>query len=481
MDRTPAPTPPGATSPASPPAPDVEGLRRIPKPGRFVVLGLLFVIYVIAGKLGLSLAFVNASASAVWPPTGIALAAFLLLGESVWPVILLGAFVVNVTTAGTVVTSLFIAAGNTLEAAVAAALVKRFAHGAHAFERARTAFTFLALAAVFATTVSATMGVVTLAVANLVQWSDFGAVWLTWWLGDANGSLLIAPLLLLWARPGKFQWTASHKIEAIAVGVGLALVGAFVFGGFVLRPTPGQVYPLEFLCLPLFVWAAFRLSQREAITAVFVIASIAVWGTLHGIGPFARPDPNESLLLLQAFMGVATVTTLALSAEVSERRAVEERLLHLAVSDPMTGLANYRQLITSLEREIERSRRTARSFSILFLDVDHLKKINDSHGHLVGSAALRRVAAVLRRSSRTIDTVARFGGDEFAVVLPEAEEPAARQVMSRVAAHLAADETRPSIGVSAGVAVFPRDGKTLEELLGAADKALYQSKAVRRG
>ena len=454
--------------------------RRFARPNRYLVWAVLLVVYVLSGKVGLSMAFLNASASSVWPPTGIALAAFLLLGERVWPAIFVGAVLVNVTTAGTVLTSLAIASGNTLEAAIAAVLVRRFAHGAHSFDKAADAFVFAGLASALATTVSATMGVGTLAMAGLVSPGAFGSVWLTWWLGDLNGSLIVAPLVLLWARGRRLPWTRAQRIEASILFTAVVVVSYIVFGGVFHRPV-GNAYPLEFMSLPLFVWAAFRLSQREAVTAVFIATSVAVWGTLHAHGPFARQDPNESLLLLQAFMAVAALMTLALAAEVADRHSVEERLLHLAVSDAMTGIANYRHLVAALEREIARSRRTERGFSILFLDLDHLKKINDQHGHLVGSEALRRVARVLKRSSRAIDTVARFGGDEFAVVLPEADEAAARMVMSRISNHLANDDAQPPVAVSAGVAVFPRDGKTLEDLLNAADKALYRAKSARAG
>src|SRR5437870_4868381 len=142
------------------------------------------------------------------------------------------------------------------------------------------------------------------------------------------------------------------------------------------------------------------------------------------------------------------------------RRRVEARLLHLSVSDPLTGLANYRQLMAALEGEIQRSQRTERPFAVVLLDVDGLKRINDRHGHLVGSLALCRVAAVLQLSCRAIDTAARFGGDEFALVLPEADEAAAGLVMRRVSERLAWDTDTPRVTVSLGAAVYPGDGTT---------------------
>src|SRR2546427_322620 len=344
--------------------------------------------YLVAGKVGLQVAYAHPSATVVWPPSGLTLAAFLLLGYEVWPAILLGAFLVNITTAGDVATSAAIAAGNTLEGLVGAYLVNRFARGHRACERARDIFKLAGLAALGSTAVSATAGVAALSLA-----------------------------------------------------------------GF---------------------------EQRDAATVVVLLAGVAIWGTLRGYGPFARPLFNESLLLLQAFQGVSAVITLVLAAAVAERTEAVDRLRRLAVSDPLTGLSNYRQLAHALDAEIRRSSRTDRPFAVVLMDLDGLKKVNDRYGHLVGSMALRRVAEALLGSCRGIDTAARFGGDEFALVLPETGDAAAWHVARRIADRVARDGEQPPLSVSVGVAVHPRDGATLEALLNAADRSLYDSKARRR-
>src|SRR5256885_2496314 len=273
-----------------------------------VVLGLA-AIYLLAGKLGLLLAFVHASATAVWPPTGIALAAFLLLGYRVWPGIFLGAFLVNLTTAGSIVTTLVIATGNTLEGLAGAYLVNRFAHGAHAFDRSLDVFKFVALAALASTTVSPIFGVTSLALGGYADWAEYGRIWLTWWLGDAGGALLVAPVLLLWGQDIRVQWTLAQASEAGLMLATVVLVGLAVFGGGL--PTSLENDALAYLCIPVLVWAAFRFSPREAATAMLLLAGMAIWGTLSGFGPFARATQKESLLLLQVFVGVTAVTTLA--------------------------------------------------------------------------------------------------------------------------------------------------------------------------
>jgi diguanylate cyclase (GGDEF)-like protein len=454
----------------------MRALRRLSSLG---VLIALAAVYFAAGKLGLRMAFENPSASPVWPPAGLALAAFLVLGSRVWPAIFIGAFLVNVTTAGSVTTSVCIAMGNTLEGVVGAYLVERFAHGRHAFQTARDALRFAVLAAVISTTVSATCGVTSLALAGFASWASYGPVWLTWWLGDAAADLIVAPCAVLWSMNPQVWWRRRRAFEAGILMLSLGLVTAIVFGG--RFPSRVQNYPLEFLCLPFLIWAAFRFGQREVATAVVLLSGIAIWGTLRGFGPFVRDTQNESLLLLQAFMAVTAVTSLALAAVVWERRAAEKRLRRLAVSDPLTGLGNYRRLIAALGGEIRKSQRTERPFAVLLLDLDDLKGINDRHGHLAGNRALRRVANALRVSCRSIDTTARFGGDEFAVILPETGEIGARSVARRISDELALNMEPPTVSLSVGVAEYPRDGRTIESLLAVADQALYDMKTGRKG
>src|SRR5262249_28188898 len=166
-------------------------MRPVPMP---ILLVALTVLYFVAGKLGLSFATVHTSASAVWPGTGIALGAFLIWGHRVWPAIFIGAFAVNATTAGNVFSSLGIAAGNTIEGVVGAILVTYFANGAKCFERARDVFKFVGLAGMVATAISATIGVTTLSALGFAPWNDFEAIWITWWLGDATGALIVTPV-----------------------------------------------------------------------------------------------------------------------------------------------------------------------------------------------------------------------------------------------------------------------------------------------
>ena len=445
---------------------------------RLWLLVAIGAAYFVAGRLGLRLAVVNPSATAVWPPTGIALAALLLAGYDVWPAIMVGAFLVNLTTTGAVPSAVAIAAGNTLEGLLGAYLVNRFARGRRVGERARDAFTLAVLAGMVSTAVSATAGVLAISLGGLAGWSDFGSIWLTWWLGDAVGDLVVAPAVLFWALHPRVHWTRRQTLEAAALLLGVVVVGTAVFDG--LFPWRDRHYPLEFLSVPLLLWAAFRFGPREAATAVLVLAGVAIAGTLSGFGPFARPTYDESLLLVQAFTGVTAIMTLVLAAAVAERREAQERLRRLAVSDPLTGLSNYRQLVQALETEIKRSSRTDRPFAVVLMDLDGLKTINDRFGHLVGSLALRRVAETLLGSCRGIDTAARFGGDEFALVLPETGDAAAWHVARRIADRVSRDGEQPVISVSVGVAVHPRDGASLEGLLNAADRSLYDTKSHRR-
>ncbi len=431
------------------------------------IVAVLAVVYFGTAKLGLRFALVN-------PSAGIVLASFLIFGFRVWPGAFLGAFFANLTTTGSLLTSISIATGNTVEGVVGCYLVKRFARGPEAFERAQDIFKFAFLAGMVSTTISATVGVTSLSLGGFANWTEYGPIWRTWWLGDGVGAVLVTPLVLLWRENPRLNWAREQIIELALLFLGLFFTVWIVFGGRFHSEVKN--YPLEYLCIPFLIWAAFRFGRRKAVTATCVLAGIAIWGTLQGFGPFSRETLNTSLLLVQSFVGIVAVTNLALAAEVSERKRADEHVQQLVTTDPLTGLANYRRLIDAIELEIKRYGRSGRSFAILLLDLDGLKKLNDTHGHVVGSRALCRLADVLRAHCRQVDTPARFGGDEFAVVLPETTSAQAQQIATRIRERIASDGECPPISAAVGTAVFPDDGESIEKLLSAADRALYGMK-----
>ncbi|MGH7726670.1 MAG: MASE1 domain-containing protein [Candidatus Eiseniibacteriota bacterium] len=288
------------------------------------IIVLVGALYTLSGRLGLELAVVHSSATAVWPASGIALAALLVFGIRAWPGVFLGAYLVNLATAGTVLTSLGIATGNTLEGLVGAYLVRRYAHGVDTFDQPTDVFRYSIFAGILATALAATVGTTTLVLGGLAPSSNAGAIWLTWWLGDAAGVLVLAPLLILLARKPRLGWTSAEGLEAAGLFLTLLVSGAFVFWGF--SPFERKDYPLHFLLVPILLWAVFRFGQRVATTAMVLHSVMAIVGTLNGLGPFARGSTNDSLLLLQSYLTVFSVLLLAVTAALRERRRSQKEI-----------------------------------------------------------------------------------------------------------------------------------------------------------
>ncbi|MEO8433866.1 MAG: MASE1 domain-containing protein [Pyrinomonadaceae bacterium] len=280
------------------------------------------LLYFAAAGCGFSLASVHTNVSPVWPPTGLAIAALLLLGYRVAPGILLGAFLANLNTGVPVTTAAVIGIGNTGEALCAAFLVLRYTGTRVPLYRAQHVVQFAIFAAVISPMVSATTGSTMLCATGAARWENYSTLWLTWWLGDGVGALVVTPLLLAWSSKARTRWDSKKLLEGGLFLLSLVLVTLFVFGGWI--PTSDKNYPLAHLMFPFFIWAAFRFGQRGVTTAIITLAGIAVWGTARGLGPFIHSHPNESLLLLQAFMGTITLTALVLAAIVGERRSIEE-------------------------------------------------------------------------------------------------------------------------------------------------------------
>jgi PAS domain S-box-containing protein len=287
---------------------------------------ILCGLYIGAAKLGLSLDAVSGFATAVWPPTGIALAALVLYGYRLWPAIALGAFLVNTSAGAPVLVASGMAVGNTLEAVVGTYLLQRVVGFQPALARLRDVFGLVVLAAGLSTLVSATLGVTSGWLGGVIASASYGPAWRTWWLGDLMGDLVVAPLLWLWRTPPRVHLARRQLAEASALLLCIVAVSLFVFGG----PWATRTMPYLYLLFPFLIWASFRFGRHGAVTTVGLVSTVAIWGTVRGFGFFASQMLHEGLFELQAFMSSMAVTSLALAAAVAERQRLEEARTQLA-------------------------------------------------------------------------------------------------------------------------------------------------------
>ena len=245
-----------------------------------------------------------------------------------------------------------------------------------------------------------------------------------------------------------------------------------------VHPTALIPRPWELIPAAIFTAAAIafgrRLRRADASLdrALFIAAVLSVLCNLAMAESGRMLDAPYTL----AHGLVVLSYIVVLGGTLLDNARLFDQVSRQANLDPMTGLANHRQMFEVLQSELQRSSRTGRSFAVLLFDLDGLKKINDRYGHLTGTKAIKRLAIALKNGSRAIDTPARYGGDEFALILPESTTSEAQQAAKRICDRLANDTLRPRITVSVGVAVYPADGTTIEKLLGAADVSLYRMK-----
>jgi PAS domain S-box-containing protein len=281
------------------------------------VLGFTLIAgtYIGAAKLGLELSVAHGVITPVWPPTGIALAALVIVGPRFWPAVALGAFVSNATSGVSIEVAAVISIGNTLEALAGVYLLRRVGFRP-SLERGRDVLALAVLAAFVSTALAATNGVTTLAIAGSAAASPYGSAWVLWWLGDAMGDLLVAPLLLIWGtRPPKLD--RARTLEALTV---LALLTGVSFAIFL-----GGLWRYPYPIFPLLVWATLRFRQLGAATGSFVVAAIAVAGVVSGETPLGG-DLTTKVQVLQALLAFVAVSLLVLGATLSEREQANESL-----------------------------------------------------------------------------------------------------------------------------------------------------------
>ena len=320
----------------------------------------LAIIYFAAAKFGLSLAFATKQVTAVWPPTGIALVALLLFGYRLWPAVYIGAFLANAASDEPFAVAAGIAAGNTLAAVVGVFLLRRILGFDNALERTRDVLG-LVLTALVSTTVSATSGVVSLALGGIVPWSTFASVLWVWWVGDTLGILVISPLLLTCISRPRLMWQGWRLGECVALFVGLITVSYIVFSAQMVKST----YQLEYAAFPFLIWAALRFGLRETVSAATIVSGVAIWGAIHDAGPFGIGTLDERLVLLDTFVAVTEVTALLLGAVATEWRQSEDRLrrahdeLELRVHQRTADLAHANTELREVNEQLSRRTKEA--------------------------------------------------------------------------------------------------------------------------
>jgi signal transduction histidine kinase len=284
---------------------------------------MLAIVYHLAARLGLSMAYLQSNTSPVWPPTGIALAALLLFGTSRWPGITLGVLLGSLLTGAPFNLALGMSVGNTLEALVGAYVLQRYVKFHHAMDRVQDVIG-LFFVAIFSTVISASIGASTLVLTDLAPTGAYGSIWITWWIGDLLGALVVAPFILAWSK-AEIQIGARKKfLEAALAFILLGIVTWYVF----IYQTSASIYhqALLYLIFPFVIWTAIRFGQRGGATAVIMVSGMAISATVADLGPFSLHSKNDNLILLQTFLGVVSLTSLILAAATAERIRVSRAL-----------------------------------------------------------------------------------------------------------------------------------------------------------
>ena len=460
--------------------------------------------YYLGAVLGVAASSLSEGISIFWMPNGILLAALLLSARRDWALHVAAAVLAEVAAdlpTFTLAQALGFAVVNVFECLLAALVLERIARPFR-FDRLRHAVLFGVLVLGLACGLAALLGA-SIYAASGASAESFWTYWAIWWLGDAMGVLLMTPLLLGWLQAGADRETRG-RLEW-----GLLLASSFLLAIWVFaQPLGEETFRRPTLLFPVAIWAAVRFGVRGAASIGLLIAAIAVAAHVHGVGPLVARTPGDTVLLLQQYLAILLFSSLALAALLQELRTTHaaldslnrelearveartqelteanQRLEALASIDPLTGASNRRFFLDQAAIEISRARRLGLPLSVVMLDIDFFKAVNDRHGHEAGDRVLVELARTIRATLRSGDIFARLGGEEFILMLPGQDLTEAAQMAERLRQRIEASDCEgcpAHITVSAGVTGLQGEGDRIGDLLRRADLALYQAKAQGR-
>jgi diguanylate cyclase (GGDEF)-like protein len=493
-------------------------------PGWFVGPAILVLVaagYFAGAWLGVTQTLSPEGKAIIWPPNAVALAALLLLPYRRWPWVVPAVLMAEVAAdipAFPLWSAVAFGLINLFEVLLAAALIRWLSGPRFDFDRLARGASFLLFGPLLAATLAAFLGAgVYIALGK--EASAYFAYWQMWWFGDAVGLLILTPLLVVAIRQFnelRSGWNRTRIAEAIA------LIGIMIALGFLVHSVGSATrisQPLsQVLLLPPVLWAAARFGVPGATAAIALVATINIGFMVHGESLPAGQTPETAILALQEFLAVVAIIGVGFSLLLSDLRASREelraahdalevknleleervaertqalreanrRLEAIASTDALTGIANRWHFLEVAQREAHRRREagSGTGLALLMLDLDHFKQVNDTHGHPAGDHVLHTLAIEIRDNIRPLDLCGRFGGEEFLILLPDADGETARSVAERLRESVASSRieyegVQLAITVSIGLAVW--DGEEeVNDLIRRADEALYRAKGHGR-
>ena len=408
----------------------------------------------------------------IWPQVGVALAVILLAGFDALPGTLIGSFLIAVATGAPIGFSVILAVGNSLAAFFSAYYILAKNNFSYALENVSSIFRIIFLGVLFSPVISATINLIGMYLIQINIGEDLLLVWGTKWLRDALGVLLFTPFILVWFGNPLPKINTKLLIDEVLIysaAVGLVLL---IFFGNLNQETANSII---FLIIPIIIWASIKLNIHGLVSINLIISLLFLWGVANQKGALF----NREVFYYPTFLFVLStmwVTSLILSSYITRYQKTQNSLSDLSNRDKLTNLYNRLFFDTELER-LDKSRQFP--ISIIMSDMDNLKEVNDTFGHSTGDQLLKDVALLLTLSFRLEDIIARIGGDEFVVLLPNTDAPGVKIIVERMKNRIDAYNKKHSdlpIHISLGVSTAEL-GDSLHSHLKIADDLMYADKA----